>query len=306
MNQVKSLQLILFWMSVVAIWGCAADKNSAVPDTALTDTQRDTEQSSSDDASAIKGDDSDKSDSDDTPISDTSSDMATDTTAEVANSDEDSLSFDDSSVVAFDDSESESGAIPDSSSEAFWDTATTWVDSDADTATVADSENAQCANDPGYCCSPGCPCNSELHLQCVPAIRDGAGERTGKCFEKVAIPVAAGNCWSDADCINGEFCENALVLPCDWSGDMIDIPGRCVPASAGECSASDETPQCGDGYYCHGTTVETEGICLREPDDNHCWNDSNCAAGVPCLNPLICGPNDCCLSEPGICESFFH
>lgn len=113
-------------------------------------------------------------------------------------------------------------------------------------------------------------------------ICDGIVPPTGQC-----IPVIIdSSCESDADCVDGQFCDLSNTDGCVCADICIDDGnGGCVPCA---CPAP-------------------VGVCSDIPVDNQCFSDADCADGTLCT---IVGTTGCenvpCEVDPTTGEMFCH
>jgi len=85
---------------------------------------------------------------------------------------------------------------------------------------------------------------------CPVAEAGGANPHPAACR---ALPVAAGTCWSDLDCVAGQRCAGETLCAPDNLGACSEFPGRCAPAPVGSNCLEDD--DCGVAGSCSGAVL---------------------------------------------------
>jgi hypothetical protein len=157
-----------------------------------------------------------------------------------------------------------------------------------------------CTGIPDHCCGADCPCRG-AGMTCEHPL--GADE-IGVCLESPIFP----ECWTDADCGDGRWCEGARVCPCGALCPFIDAPGRC--SGADPCEGVPEGC-CDEGCRCASATsdcvfpagADARGVCKEAPPRGRCWHDADCRDGAVCEGARVCGCGVACVvpDEPGRC-----
>ena len=166
-----------------------------------------------------------------------------------------------------------------------------------------------------------CPCGVECGMidhpgACVPAwegccfsatqcpdddsvcVGGGPGGYPGSCKG----PAPDGACWEDGDCAADEWCEGAMLCPCDALCDVEDEPGYCEAGLVDPCCLDDD--DCGPGRACGGVYAGVEpGMCKDAPEGFGCFGDAHCPEGQVCVGENVCPCDANCLIAdfPGMC-----
>ncbi len=114
-------------------------------------------------------------------------------------------------------------------------------------------------------------------------------------------PTPEGECESDSDCADGEFCE--LLLSCSAEGCPPSV-GVCSPAVDDFVFCPEDAMVCDDGSVVGRTGPDCEFICPEpsEPTpEGECESDSDCEDGEFCELLLSCSAEGCPPSV-GVCS----
>lgn len=141
---------------------------------------------------------------------------------------------------------------------------------------------------PYACCQPGMMCYPEMP-PCEPT--------GGVCV------LAAGYCWSNADCAAGQVCEGATTCPPGAYCLVAAGPGKCAPDYPTEEICGNGMDDDGDGLVdescgnvCADGQVCAEGeICIEETSCPDCY-DEDPACLMPCMIQYVCVPE-----KPDVC-----
>jgi hypothetical protein len=147
---------------------------------------------------------------------------------------------------------------------------------------------ANCVSNPGKCADPPPPL-------CCMTSNDCPGEAS-QCISGVckSLPGAAGQCWDETNCGQGQLCQGAFICPC--GADCVpgsDSLGTCVVPGPNCCKADAE---CKPGSVC------VLNDCKPVAPAGQCWGDADCAADETCEGELPCACGvDCKTDQPGKC-----
>jgi len=143
------------------------------------------------------------------------------------------------------------------------------------------NSNIDCGGE--YTCARDLEC---LFNPCISSDDCGLG---GKCH--LTLP---GQCWSHAECGDGNYCKGLSLCPSDTTCPDNDQPGQCAPQEeAGACCQSYFA--CGPGLRCLSTVTKTEceldpsSVCVPFGTFNQdCFSDADCAANRKCVGAKVC------------------
>ena len=139
----------------------------------------------------------------------------------------------------------------------------------------AQQKMGTCSTMPDYCCLSNNDC--EAGHTCTAA--DGP-EEPGTC----ELDAPPGECWSNADCNDKEYCHGANTCPCFMDCFTVNT-GQCKPVTVDCCLSDDE---CQAGQQCIKESQNGPGICKDQPGNGLCWHDLHCKPDQVCQGAEVC------------------